>query len=103
MSDEPFDTGLTCAQTERLAILAEEMGEAIQIIGKILRHGLDSDNNGELPQTNRQLLESEIGDVHAAIRRLVVMRDLDGAVIERAFIDRYRRKRSYTHFQEGDE
>ena len=30
---------LTPAETERLAILAEECGEVIQAVGKILRHG----------------------------------------------------------------
>ena len=34
----PFNE-LSPAEVERLAILAEEMGEAIQVIGKVLRHG----------------------------------------------------------------
>ncbi len=47
---------LTPAETERLAILAEECGDVIRIIGKILRHG---------GPTNRDLLEAEIGDIEA--------------------------------------
>lgn len=42
MSD--FTNNLTAAEQERLAILAEEMGEALQIIGKIIRHGYESYN-----------------------------------------------------------
>jgi hypothetical protein len=34
-----FSNELSDAEVERLAILAEEMGEAQQCIGKILRHG----------------------------------------------------------------
>ena len=33
---------LSNEQLEALAILAEECGEVIQVIGKIIRHGLDS-------------------------------------------------------------
>ena len=36
--DDHFNN-LTPGEAERLAILAEECGEVIQIIGKILRHG----------------------------------------------------------------
>jgi hypothetical protein len=33
---------LTDAEAERLALLAEECGEVVQVIGKILRHGYES-------------------------------------------------------------
>ena len=33
---------LTLSRLERLALLLEELGEAQQVIGKILRHGYDS-------------------------------------------------------------
>lgn len=57
---------LTPAQAERLAILAEECGEVIQIIGKILRHGLESCHpvTGEV---NRTALVRELYDVKAAM------------------------------------
>jgi NTP pyrophosphatase (non-canonical NTP hydrolase) len=67
---------LTPAQHERLAVLAEEMGEAIQAIGKILRHGYESHNPDEIvpederPATNRENLEKELGDVVFAINML---------------------------------
>lgn len=60
---------LTPAQAERLAMLAEECGEVIQVIGKILRHGYDShhpDQQGMPPEqrfTNRQALGHELCDL----------------------------------------
>ncbi len=55
---------------ELLALLAEECGEAVQVIGKCLRHGLDS-YNPTVPDDeqlrNRKLLEQELGDILAAI------------------------------------
>lgn len=59
---------LTDAEAERLALLLEEMGEALQIIGKIQRHGYDSYNPLKSEPNNRQLLERELGDVQAAMR-----------------------------------
>lgn len=62
---------ITDAQLERLAILAEECGEVVKVVGKILRHGLGSINplTGE---SNRHLLEKELGDVLAAMELLVI-------------------------------
>ena len=36
----PFNQ-LDCAAAERLAVLAEEAGEVVQAVTKILRHGYD--------------------------------------------------------------
>lgn len=59
---------VTPAELERLAIIAEEMGEAQQVIGKIIRHGFDNFNPFSLaPVTNRAALEKELGDVRAAM------------------------------------
>jgi len=41
MTEENFND-LSPAQTEALAVLAEECAEVIQVVGKILRHGLSS-------------------------------------------------------------
>lgn len=54
---------LTPAQAERLAILMEEMAEASQVIGKILRHGFDSCHPQDKTTTNRDLLFKELTDV----------------------------------------
>ena len=54
------------SETERLAWLAEECGEVIHIIGKILRHGYDASHPDGGPD-NRALLEEELSDVKNAI------------------------------------
>lgn len=52
------------AEAERLAILSEEMGEALQIVGKILRHGYHSYNPLKPTRTtNRELLVQELSHV----------------------------------------
>lgn len=73
---------LTPAEAERLALLAEECGEVIQAVGKILRHGYESRNPliAEGP-TNRESLERELGDVHAAIILLRNSGDVSGEEI----------------------
>lgn len=73
MSENSFDNGLSDAQSERLAILAEECGEVIQIVGKILRHGYHSYNPTvpEMQQKpNTTLLQKELGDLLWAISKL---------------------------------
>ncbi len=69
---------LSPSEHERLAILIEELGEAIHIAGKILRHGYESmnpvDSNSVI---NRALLERELGDVQYAIIALCDADDLD--------------------------
>lgn len=54
---------LTPAETERLAHLLEELGEAQQIIGKILRHGYDNYHPDDPNKTtNRSMLAADKGD-----------------------------------------
>lgn len=53
---------------EALAILQEECAEVIQAVSKIQRFGIDSSWNG---RTNRQALQSEVGDVLAMIGLLL--------------------------------
>jgi len=67
--------GLTPNEAERLAILAEEMGEALQIVGKILRHGYESTSPVSTDlRTNREMLAHELTDVEAAIT--MIARDI---------------------------
>jgi len=58
---------LTPPELERLAILAEELGEVSWMIGKILRFGYASTHPDGGPD-NRTLLEQELGDVMCAVR-----------------------------------
>lgn len=67
---------LTPPELEALSILAEECGETVQRVGKILRHGLDSFQ----PKTtvgNVQALEEELGDICAAMELVGLMGIVD--------------------------
>lgn len=100
MSNDRFPSGLSLATCERLYLLLEELGEAQQAIGKILRHGYESsspfDPNGA---TNRVLLEQELGDVLHAIDRMDFAGDIRfGHVTE--YADRKARLvEKYLHYQ----
>jgi hypothetical protein len=74
--------GLSSAEYERLAILMEEMGEAIQIIGKVLRHGYEGHHPDTPLTTNRALLELELGGVRAAIILMLHAGDLSDTKME---------------------
>lgn len=95
---------LTPAQAERLAILAEECGEVVQIIGKILRHGLDSWH----PATgvvNRTALLHEIIDVKAAMVMISVdlPQVMEESLLQQASITQaLNKKLAYSHHQETD-
>ncbi len=95
-----FSNNLNEAQLERLALLSEELGEAVQVIGKILRHGYDSINPKQPDgPTNRAMLEHELGDVAYAVQ---LMADSDD--VSAIAIDRYRDKKAvsvkqYLHHQ----
>lgn len=81
----PNFNNLSNAETERLALLIEEMGESLQVVGKILRHGYESYHPKKGNVNNQELLEKELGDTGAAIQRLVEAGDIDGEnIIERA-------------------
>lgn len=96
------------AQIEGLAILAEEAGEVVQVIGKILRHGLYSTN----PDTgiqNIEYLEKELADLLLA-SKLVVKFDLDPILVEENKKNKLQKLKRYVHHNlsqlrslEGDE
>ena len=71
---------LTPSQMENLAILLEEMGEAQQAIGKIMRHGYWS-THPDGGENNREALERELGDVSYAMATLCGTSDLREDVI----------------------
>ena len=93
---------LTPAEAERLALLLEEMGEAQQMIGKILRHGYQSSHPNGGP-TNRFQLCKEVGDVLVAIDMLVSKDDLDGTDIERFRSQKRVSVKQYLHHQNLNE
>lgn len=94
----PFNK-LTPREAEALAILAEECGEVVQAIGKILRHGFESrhpyDDGG---MTNRQQLRKELVDVLAAAH-MVSACGPDLAITREEALETVERKLRYTHHQ----
>ena len=74
---------LSAAEAERLALLAEECGEVIQVVGKILRHGYDSANPlVDVSPTNREELEKELGDIELVVDMLKSCSDVDNNAIQ---------------------
>ena len=61
---------LSPAEAERLAMLAEECGEIIQVVGKILRHGYESYHPQNPHETNRDLLANEVCDLLAVVQMM---------------------------------
>lgn len=71
-------SGLDEAQLERLAIFNEELGENVQVFGKIIRFGYGSFHPSDPTMTNnRELLEKEVGDILIAIEMMVRAGDLN--------------------------
>ena len=90
------------AEAERLALLAEECGECIQAIGKILRHGYESTNPLDpLSPTNRQNLTKEMGDVRAAMILLCNAGDTIKEEVYACADDKLARVRQYLHHQDS--
>jgi NTP pyrophosphatase (non-canonical NTP hydrolase) len=92
-----FSNRLSDAQLERLAILSE----AQQAIGKIIRHGYESCNpDGNQSRTNRDDLETELGDVMFAMSLISDAGEVSHvAVCERALI-KAKKILPYLHHQE---
>jgi NTP pyrophosphatase (non-canonical NTP hydrolase) len=86
---------LSAAETERLAILSEELGEVIQVVGKILRHGwLDAGYD------NRAELEKELGDVYVAMRLLYDGGDVNPHKVHVSQIRKVDKIKKYLHHNE---
>lgn len=99
-----FTTALTDAECERLAILAEEMAEAIQVIGKILRHGFESHNplNASVSPSNREMLETEVGHVEHAIGQMVDACDMNAMAIRVSRAEKAKSIARWLHFQSAE-
>jgi NTP pyrophosphatase (non-canonical NTP hydrolase) len=88
------------AQTERLAVLIEEMGEASHVACKALRHGFRA-YHPDLLMNNRRFLAEEIGDVLAAIAIMVNAGDLNLKDIEVARARKMERIQEFMHHQQA--
>jgi len=96
--------GLSDAEAERLACLAEECGETIKAIGKILRHGYESydpTSRKDHPPSNKEDLEREIGDVAAIIAMMAKAGDIDAGAIDGYRAEKLTRVGRYLHHQES--
>ncbi len=93
MAEKPFNE-LTPAEVERLSMLAEEAGEVVKAVGKILRHGYGSCH----PVTkvhNGCALGEEIEDFFRVASHLKACGDVDFA--ETVFDDGLGKKAKYMH------
>ena len=91
----PFNQ-LDCAAAERLAVLAEEAGEVVQAVTKILRHGYDRVHPvSRIP--NRVSLEKELGDFLVAMGMLVTTRDVSEESILKYAALKGKEKGKYLH------
>jgi NTP pyrophosphatase (non-canonical NTP hydrolase) len=98
MSEMKHFNGLTPAEAERLAILAEECGEIVQIVMKALRHGLDF-HHPDTGETNRLAIAREIGDLNAIVWRLVSAGDLDSGIMADSAESKNAKLPRWTHHQ----
>jgi len=89
---------LTPAQAEALAILAEECGETIQIIGKILRHGKDSHHPGDKEKMpNWMLLSIELGHINAAVELCTAQYIVTNNAVADSCSEKLERIKRYLH------
>ena len=94
----PHFNRLTPPEAERLALLAEELGESIQAIGKVLRHGYEN-GHPDGGATNRQRLELELGDAYHAIALLCEAGDLNFESVASRADEKARTALRYLHHQ----
>jgi NTP pyrophosphatase (non-canonical NTP hydrolase) len=93
---------MTDAAVERYACLAEEAGEIVQVIGKILRHGPSSASPFDPDQvTNKELLEREVGDLLHWVGVLAAHGDVDTRKVETHQRAKPDKCRPYLHFEEN--
>lgn len=92
---------LTPGELERLSILTEELGESVQAIGKILRHGYTSVNPDRPDKDNRSDLEAELGDVRAAEFMMFSSGDISPSKLERFRKKKLYKKNRYLHHQDS--
>ncbi len=97
-----FNTGLTDAEAERLAMLAEECGEVVQLIGKILRHGYTSYHPDDADMTtNWTLLNRELNDIGAVVHGMITAGDYDEEDFTIEMQEKiWQKKLKWTHHQE---
>ena len=99
-----MSNNLTPAEIERLAMLAEECGEVVQIVCKVLRHGYESYHPDDMnKETNKDILVDELLDVFAVLWLMNNKGDIITPDVNAWLKDRVARKLKYSHCQELEE
>ncbi len=93
-----FFNELSPAEAERLWLLVEEMGEALQAIGKVGRHGYASRHPDGGP-TNLLNLEKELGHVHRIITMMVAADDISWIRLLNESVSKVVSMKPYLHHQ----
>ncbi len=75
--NKPHFNKLSNAELERLACLAEECGEVIQIVNKTIRHGYENSHEKYNNKTPRAMLEQEIADLFVIVELMIREEDID--------------------------
>ena len=103
MANPKFSNDLTDAMLERLAILSEEMGEAQQAVGKIIRHGYHGWNPEVVGTgTNRDDLAKELGDILCAMEMLCDSGDVEESDMVRRVRAKHEKIKPYLHHQTAE-
>jgi NTP pyrophosphatase (non-canonical NTP hydrolase) len=93
---------LSPAELERLAKLAEECAEVIQVVGKIMVHGYASGHPNRPEQgNNRQHLEEELGHVEYLTQLMCSRGDVNADKIWESHQEKSETIGKYLHHQEG--
>lgn len=89
---------LSPAELERLAVLAEECGEVVQAVNKIIRHGYNNHHPART-ETNREELMTELGHILFAIGLLAKGKDVQMHKIECSQRRKSASAKKYLHHQ----
>lgn len=92
---------LTKAEIERYAIMAEELAEAQQIVGKILRFGREATHPNDPSRPNHVRLAEELGHVEAMIDMLTENEDISEYFKKKAYIHKRSKVLKWSYYQVG--
>lgn len=96
-----YYNNLNPAELERISLLVEELGEAIQAAGKVLRHGY-AEYHPDVPETtNRVDLAKELGHVWCAMQLMVEQQDISVLQIEFSRAAKHESVKKWLHHQEA--
>lgn len=96
-----FIRDLTDAEQERIVMLAEECGEVVQLIGKIIRHGYTSYHPDDPEMTtNWTLLKKELNDIGAVVHGMITAGDYAEEDFSLEIQEKiWEKKLKWTHYQ----